>query len=205
MDDRKPWEQQPGESAPAYQAFAAYRDMPATERSVRAVAQKFDKSRTLIGRWSSNHKWVERVSAYDRHLEAQWQAEQFRARRKAAERHIRTAQLAQSKAAQRMLELNPADLSVTELVKLWELGVRVERDAMTDLATGSTSRVDVTEEGGRLQVALTRFRELSPEQRRAELAQLAQDVARRAKAVDDDGDDDDDGGSEQGGHGIGDG
>lgn len=195
MDDRKPWDQQPDESSRAYQAFVTYRDMPATERSYRAVGQKWAKSRSLIGRWSSAHRWIERVAAYDRHLEEQWQAEQAKARRKAAERHIRAAQLAQSKAVQRLLELDPAKMTVQEVTRLWELGVRVEREAMTDLAAGATSRIDVTEEGGRLQVALTRFRELSPEQRRAQLAELAQDVARRARAAsDDDGGDDGDGG-----------
>ncbi|KAA9379662.1 hypothetical protein F5972_08395 [Microbispora cellulosiformans] len=190
MDSPKPWERRNDESAPAFEAFAAYRDMPATERSYRDVARQLGKSATLIARWGSTHKWPERVAAYDRHLEEQWLLEQAKARRKAAERQIRTAQLAQSKAAQRLLELDPAKLTVAELVRLWELGVRVERDAMTDLHAGTTSKVEVTEDGGRLQVALTRFRELPPEQRRTHLAELAQDVARRARAA---GDEDDDG------------
>jgi prophage DNA circulation protein len=36
-----------------------------SQRSVRDVAQKLDKSYTVIGRWSSQHRWQERVRQYD--------------------------------------------------------------------------------------------------------------------------------------------
>jgi hypothetical protein len=35
-----PWEQQPGESAPAFTAFAIYRDLDPEERSIDAVRQQ---------------------------------------------------------------------------------------------------------------------------------------------------------------------
>lgn len=63
----KPWERQPGESAPAYQAAWAYFEM-GPDRSISAVAQKLSKSRTLIARWSSDWGWTGRAGAYDRHL-----------------------------------------------------------------------------------------------------------------------------------------
>ena len=63
--DIAPWEQQPGESAKAFEAFAIYRDM-GVERSVRKVTQRLNKSLTLIGKWSSRYNWPERARAYDR-------------------------------------------------------------------------------------------------------------------------------------------
>ena len=64
----EPWERQPGESAPAFSAFAAYRDM--TDRSLRAVGQKLGKCRALMERWSAAWDWVDRVSAWDGHRDA---------------------------------------------------------------------------------------------------------------------------------------
>ncbi len=61
----KAWEQREKESAPAYEAFLAYRDAEPGQRTVRAVAQKLDKSVTLIGRWSSQHDWLDRARSWD--------------------------------------------------------------------------------------------------------------------------------------------
>src|SRR5215211_3673678 len=58
------WEQQPGESARAYEAFALYRDM-GPDRSLAKVAQMLGKSKTLLSRWSSEHAWVDRVKALE--------------------------------------------------------------------------------------------------------------------------------------------
>lgn len=67
-DEPYPWTRRDNESAPAYEAFRIYLNMGA-ERSITEVAQEVDKARQVIGRWSSEHDWVERVRAYDRHME----------------------------------------------------------------------------------------------------------------------------------------
>jgi len=74
---REPWERQEGESAVAYEAFAAYRDM-GTDRGILKVAKKLSKSATLIKRWSAGHNWVNRVE--------EWDIEQDRLLAKALER-----------------------------------------------------------------------------------------------------------------------
>ncbi len=78
MDDAKTsqaWEQQPGESGPAYRAFCAFRDMGPHRSAVKAYGQsKGNEGATQKpGRWNvwaKSHRWAERANAYDRHLDA---------------------------------------------------------------------------------------------------------------------------------------
>ena len=67
----EPWQADPGWHPARREAFIVYRDMP--QRSIRAVARALGKSATLIGRWSSEDDWPERVAA--------WQAEVDQRRR----------------------------------------------------------------------------------------------------------------------------
>jgi hypothetical protein len=64
---RLPWEQQPRESARAYQGFVVYRDLEAS-RSLRKVAAQLQKNVSLVERWSRTHDWVVRAHAYDTHM-----------------------------------------------------------------------------------------------------------------------------------------
>jgi len=64
------WERQEGETAQAFQAFAAYRDMGA-ERSLAKVAQKVGKSKPLMERWSRRWQWVIRAEAWDDEMDRQ--------------------------------------------------------------------------------------------------------------------------------------
>ena len=54
------------ESARACAAFEQYYRSSPRERSLRAVATKVGKHRTLISQWSSRFRWVERTEAWDR-------------------------------------------------------------------------------------------------------------------------------------------
>lgn len=76
----EPWQQLPGEHVRRFEAFALYRDM-GTERSIREVARRLRKSVTLIGRWSSQDGWVDRVAAWQAYQDRQlreWQQEERR-------------------------------------------------------------------------------------------------------------------------------
>ena len=74
------WGRQENESAKAFQAFELYRDM-GPERSVTKVARTLGKSRMLIGRWSSQHDWQDRVRALE--------ARDTMLKREAVEEHLR--------------------------------------------------------------------------------------------------------------------
>ncbi len=94
------------------------------------VAQTLTKSRTLIARWSSRHDWPARARAYDNHLTAAWAAEAATARASLAHRHLAVAHAALEKVDARVKAIDPADLSVAEVVRLWDVAVRTERDAL---------------------------------------------------------------------------
>lgn len=63
-----PWERQPKESAPAWEAFVLYRDM-GYRRSTAKVAQALGKTKKLIDGWCSRWNWVARADAYLAHLD----------------------------------------------------------------------------------------------------------------------------------------
>ena len=70
-DSLQPWQRQLNESARAYRAFCIYRDMGA-DRSLVKVRQSLSKKSGYdrqIAEWSSRHHWVERVAAYDKHID----------------------------------------------------------------------------------------------------------------------------------------
>ena len=124
--DIAPWEQQPGESAKAFEAFTIYRDM-GVERSVRKVTQRLNKSLTLIGKWSSRYNWPERARAYDRDLDRQAHAQAVRDVRSMTNRHIRIAMQLQAKALEALEQLNVATLSPKMQLAFLAKATEIER------------------------------------------------------------------------------
>jgi hypothetical protein len=61
---RDPWGRARDESAKAYAAFVVYRDL-GPERSLRVAAGRLGKSARLLKRWSSRHRWQERVASWE--------------------------------------------------------------------------------------------------------------------------------------------
>ena len=109
-DEVQPWEQQPGESAKAFEAFKTYRDMGA-ERSMRKVAQRLNKSLTMLSKWSGPWSWQERVRAYDREMDREAHETAVRELRSMTNRHIRIAMQLQTKALQALNNMDAELLS----------------------------------------------------------------------------------------------
>lgn len=68
-----PWDRIKGESEEAYRAFVAYRDL-GVDRTLEAARQVLKKNSgyyRVIGGWSGRWSWVERVRAWDSHLQAE--------------------------------------------------------------------------------------------------------------------------------------
>ena len=151
MNERpKPWERQPGESEEAYYAFTLYRDMPPRERSMRKVADLFygrkpasGRRRSIPGtirRWADRFAWVERVLA--------WDEEQDRIKREAAReaveemlrRHAQEAVALQTKALQRLKNMDPAELSPRDVLAFFVEAAKLERISRGEPETISEER-----------------------------------------------------------------
>ncbi len=58
----------PNESEPAYQAYRMFVEA-GIGRSAREVGRRLGKDWSLISRWSSGHRWLERARAFDARLQ----------------------------------------------------------------------------------------------------------------------------------------
>lgn len=135
----EPWDRQAQESGKAYAAFIEYRDM-GIERTTRKVAEKVGKNVSLIQRWSRAHGWVDRVAAWDQDLDRQARAAQIRAIRDMNDRHARTAVVLQTKAAERLRELQPSELSPETALRYIAEAVKLERVARGEPETITEER-----------------------------------------------------------------
>jgi hypothetical protein len=82
---KQAWEQMDNEGAKAFAAFSVYLRMR-SQRSLAAVAKEVGKSKRLIERWSSLHRWKERLEAHAAQLAlTEREGTEAGARRKAAE------------------------------------------------------------------------------------------------------------------------
>lgn len=136
-----PWERLPGESARAFEAFAAYRDMGPT-RSQKGAADKIERSFYTIKDFAKRWHWGRRAEAWERYMDAIARQSQIDAVADMNERHARTAMMILSKVGQRLvgsevdgvraIDLNT--LTATDLARLTEVATKVER-----LARGAES------------------------------------------------------------------
>lgn len=122
----KPWERQKGESEKAYEAFAAYRDM-GEKRTLTAVAEKLQKSGSLIRRWKDRWDWAERVRAYDNGLEKEARAKVIKDRKDMTDRHIKIAMQLQKKALEALGNLSVEDMSPKDIKEYIKMATDLER------------------------------------------------------------------------------
>jgi hypothetical protein len=105
------WQQQPGESPKAFQAFVVYRNMEPRERSISRVVSELNKSRSLIGRWSSRWSWVERAQEWDDYQEMRRLEVRIEEKQRMDEEHLKIIRAMRNKALQALTELSIQDLA----------------------------------------------------------------------------------------------
>lgn len=124
-----PWEQQPSESAIAYQAFLEFRDSEDRKVSRQDVLTSSVAQRK---RWSALWAWSFRSRAWDRHLAMKEADELIRYRMSMNRRHRDIARVAQNKFVQWLATKTPEDIQKwkpMEAVRVWEVATRIEREA----------------------------------------------------------------------------
>lgn len=138
------WERQPDESTQAYEAFTVYRE----ERSITKVAQKLDKSRTIIGQWSSEWQWVARCRDYDNALQSVDFEEKRAAIREMHQRHLKMADTLQDKAMKALEQLDMADCSPRIVLEALKLSMEIERRSIYEEMADCEIRGEFDTNGG---------------------------------------------------------
>lgn len=167
------WERQPGESAQAYEAFCAYRDL-GPGRSMTKAARALGRSGVgTLEKHSVRWTWVHRAELYDAENDRAFRHEMATARREMARRHARVATAALGKAVQRLQSLTPENLNARDVATWIEMAAKLERAAL-----GEPDRLEVSGPGG----GPVEVSHLTDEERRARLAQLRSEIDSRLRA-----------------------
>ncbi len=130
---QNPWDQQPNESSKAFHRFIQYRDMGAG-RSLRKLAKDLELNPSTLAEISTNHRWQERIAAFDAYIDKASQHNQI-AQVKAMKRRQIVLALRAQKVAEKGLKklLHDLDNGVIEnlrlegLSKMLDAGCRLER------------------------------------------------------------------------------
>ena len=149
----KPWERQQNETSKAYEAFCIYRDM-GTQRSLSKVAEKQQKSGSLIGRWSRENEWVERAAKWDdeqerieREIAQREQAKEIREMRK---RHADLAKAMLIKSAKALARIPDDEVKPGDVSRMVDVAAKLER-----ISRGDVGEVIEERDGGAATPAVT--------------------------------------------------
>ena len=133
------WEKLPGETALAFSAFCAFRDLGA-ERNIRkavetsfagkehdtgAVTKKYHSWRNL----STQFKWRERAAEYDRYTEKLKQAEFRKTIEAQGEKHREVTGKMLDMVSRKLDTMNPAELAQGNVTEWVQTAVKVDREA----------------------------------------------------------------------------
>lgn len=168
-----PWERQPGETDPAFHAFAVYRDM-GPERSLSKVAGSIGKSTRLLSGWSSRNSWRVRVNAWDAELDRLDQVEVRSRRKEMRDRHVTLASKFQEKIDGWVEALSAEKLEAIDpnvVIRWLEVSAKVERAAL-----GEPDRVAVTTSKGADRDNELDLTSLTDEQIRDRLEELHREI-----------------------------
>jgi hypothetical protein len=131
-DDQPPeqWERQVREPDKAWEAFQIYRDMGLGNRSQRKVHDQIYPERTHnvrqaseIANWSVRWRWMERIEAWERHLDKERTDEMVRAVEQDARQAIQAYRLARSKGTLAINEIDPKDIRAIDAIKMVDMAV----------------------------------------------------------------------------------
>ena len=160
------WEQLAGESAKAFAAFAVYRDLGAQRSISAAYRQSSGSAAAAAGTWngwSTEHEWVARAEAYDKHLEQIRLAARDERLKRLEERRLDYEFANQDRLEQRVRKIE-ALLDKADAHPITDVATEKE---IEDLGTATTTRTKTKVKG----ISLSGY---------ARLAQEANDTASQA-------------------------
>lgn len=127
------WQQRSDEPNKAFHAFRLY-CYAGPYRSLRDVREALGKEYSYdkqLEKWSGKYDWSERAGAWDFHVENLIQKEYVEDVLHMVERHVQNAREIQEKVFERLMSLDVNALKPAELIRLYGIAVKVERDSWT--------------------------------------------------------------------------
>lgn len=163
------WDQQIGESTSQFLKFCAYRDMVyetpnekdqkdgklprlilTSRRSLRKLADQLKlTNKKQLEDLSAKFNWVSRCEAYDTHMERLNRKRNEDAIIQMHEIHADVAQQLITKSTNRLLSLPDEEFSATDLIRMFESGVKIERLSRGEATSNAkiTGEATITHEG----------------------------------------------------------
>ncbi len=163
----EPWDKQEGETPKSYAAFCEYRNM-GPSRSFSKLAEiylekeyikttsklhqnqaKLSSRIRQLANWSSRYNWVARVESWDLEQDRIARAEQEQTVKDMKQRLADQAMLIQTKGLQKMIDLDPIELSRREALDYFVKGAEIEAKyrEVPDLKIEHTGQITTTDLG----------------------------------------------------------
>lgn len=160
LDDVKPYERQTDEPAKKFAAFAIYRDLGASKRSIRAahaesIKQGVKASNGTLIQWAQQWAWVARARAYDDYLDTLKRKRKEREIARMEKRHADAALTLIGLGIQRIVgrkdengmmvdKLKLADLEPSDVLRFIVEGAKLERLARGEVESRTETNVSAT-------------------------------------------------------------
>lgn len=125
---RDPWDRLAVESSRAYAMFRRFRDLGPLRR-LDMLDEPGIAPRT-VARWSKDHDWKDRASAWDDEVHRLSDAQRLESIRSMHDLHARTGRVILTKALAALSQVAPEDIPPYAAARLLELGARLERDTL---------------------------------------------------------------------------
>jgi len=124
------WEQLPGESAGAFAAFRAFRDLGA-ERNIRRAVEiaKHGSKYSVWRNWSTQYRWKERAADYDRNIERLKQEELRKTIEAQGEMHRAVTGKMLEVVKKKLDLMDPAELTQGNVTEWAGMAIKAEREA----------------------------------------------------------------------------
>lgn len=185
--DRDPWHRQPTESQKMYSRFFTFMEL-GRARTLNQTKEMLDTlgdklTYNSLYQVSYTFRWTERSEAFDRDQDRQEAQRLLLLRREMLARHRRLAAGLHTKAVKALTDLKPEELTALDIVRFIKYGAELERKALGEPDT----HVALSGPGGG-PIGVEDFSQYEPDERRARLRSIAQELNRRAGLHDDDDD-----------------
>lgn len=178
-DDRDPWDRQPHESVKQYARFAFYKDLGRLRTLTQVHKLLTDTGDTLkygtIRQTAYEFRWTSRAEAWDLAQDQKDREQLIAERRDMVRRHRSVAGALLTKALKALQIIPFREMTAQDVVRFIKLATDLERAAIgeperTVAVTGPAGGPIQTED----------ITDLTPDERRARLAEIAAEIARRA-------------------------